>query len=68
MDDPGGAVDDGAHLLDVGVALLGGDVVGVTDLVAVLGSLTANLTSCGGHENASLSRNRLRRVRVDAAE
>jgi hypothetical protein len=68
VDDPGGAVDDGAHPLDVGVPLLGGDVMGVTDLVAVLGPLAANLTSCGGHENASLSRIRLPRVRVDAAE
>ena len=68
MDNPGSAVDDGANPLDIGVPLLGGDVVRVTDLVAVLGFLTANLTSCGGHENASLSRNRLRRVRVDAAE
>ena len=68
MDDPGGAVDDGAHPLNVGVALLGGNVMRVTDLGAVLGPLAANLTSCGGHENASLSRNRLRRVRVDAAE
>ena len=68
MDDPGGAVDDGAHPLDVGIALLGGDVVRVTDLGAVLGPLTANLTSRGGHEPASLSRNRLHRGRVDAAE
>ena len=43
------SIDDGMDALHVGIATLGGDVVGVTHLGTILLTLAANLTSGGGH-------------------
>ena len=55
MDDTRGAFHEDAHPLDVGVAPLAGDVVGVADLSTELRPLTAYFASRRGHETLSLS-------------
>ncbi|MBP1777017.1 MAG: hypothetical protein H6Q86_3027 [candidate division NC10 bacterium] len=68
MDVARGAVHEGANALDVRVAPLAGDVVGVADLSTGLRPFAANLTSRGGHHTLSVFVGQFLQPCVETAE